>query len=65
MGVGRRVRAEVSLRTLISRIHTYAGLLTFANVILYAIVGIAALFDTRSTPAADVTRTEVPFGFLR
>jgi hypothetical protein len=39
---------------LISRIHTYAGLLTFANLILYAIVGIAALFDTRVPRAPAV-----------
>lgn len=39
---------------MISRIHTYAGLLTLANVVLYAVVGMAALFDARRTPAAVV-----------
>jgi hypothetical protein len=39
---------------LISRIHTYAALLTFANLVLYGIVGIAALFETRGKPAAEV-----------
>jgi hypothetical protein len=34
----------------ILRIHTYAGLLTFVNLMLYAVVGIAALFDTRTAP---------------
>ena len=29
------------------RIHTYTGLLTFVNLTLYAVVGIAALFDAR------------------
>ncbi len=44
---------------MISRIHTYTGLLTFANLILYGIVGIAALFDTRGIPSAVVW--EQPF----
>ena len=39
---------------MISRIHTYAGLLTLANVALYAVVGIAALFETRRAQAPEV-----------
>ena len=39
---------------MILRIHTYAGLLTFVNLILYAVVGIAALFDARTSPAPVV-----------
>jgi uncharacterized iron-regulated membrane protein len=35
---------------LITRIHTWTGLLTFLNLILYAVVGIAALFDARTPP---------------
>ncbi len=44
---------------MISRIHTYAGLLTLANLLLYALVGIAALFDSRSIPVPQVW--EQPF----
>jgi hypothetical protein len=44
---------------LIARIHTLAGLLTLANLLLYAIVGIAALWDTRGQPAVVVW--EQPF----
>jgi hypothetical protein len=39
---------------LIARIHTLAGLLTLANVLLYGVVGIAALWDTRGKPAPVV-----------
>jgi hypothetical protein len=31
-------------------IHTWTGLLTLVNLMLYAVVGIAALFDVRTTP---------------
>ena len=44
---------------MIARIHTLAGLLTFANLLLYGVVGIAALWDTRGKPAAVVW--EQPF----
>jgi PepSY-associated TM region len=44
---------------LISRIHNYAGLLTLANLMLYAVVGIAALWDTRGAAAPEVW--EQPF----
>jgi hypothetical protein len=44
---------------LISRIHTYAALLTLANLILYGVVGIAALFEPGGKPAAQVW--EQPF----
>jgi hypothetical protein len=40
---------------LIPRIHLYTGLLTFANVILYAVVGIAALFDRPRVAAPAVS----------
>ena len=44
---------------LMARIHLYAGLLTLANLALYAVVGIAALLDARVTPAPAVW--EQPF----
>ena len=37
-------------RGLGATIHSCAGLLTFVNLMLYAVVGIAALFDARTTP---------------
>ena len=39
---------------MIFRIHTYTGLLTFVNLTLYAVVGIAALFDAPTAPAPVV-----------
>ncbi len=35
---------------MILRIHTCTGLLVFVNLILYAVVGMAALFDARTAP---------------
>ena len=35
---------------MLTRIHVCAGLLAFVNLILYAVVGIAALFDARPAP---------------
>jgi uncharacterized iron-regulated membrane protein len=43
---------------LIFRIHAYTGLLTFVNLMLYGIVGIAALFDARTAPAPVVWERE-------
>jgi len=43
---------------LILRIHTCTGLLTFVNLMLYAVVGIAALFDARTAPAPVVWEQE-------
>jgi hypothetical protein len=39
---------------LIARLHSYAGLLTLANLILYAVVGIAAFFDAPGKPLPEV-----------
>jgi hypothetical protein len=44
---------------LILRIHAWTGLLTFVNLMLYAVVGIAAFFDARTVPAPVVW--EQPF----
>jgi hypothetical protein len=43
---------------LILRTHTCTGLLTFVNLILYAVVGVAALFDGRTVPPPVVWEQE-------
>jgi uncharacterized iron-regulated membrane protein len=50
---------------LIHRIHAYAGLVTYVNLMLYAVVGIAALFDARTPRAAPPALVwEQPFAVL-
>src|ERR1022692_4247589 len=47
-------------RDLIQKIHTYAGLLTFVNLMVFGIVGLSATLGSRPQDLAPVVRS-VPF----
>ena len=51
--------AKVVVLKWVARLHLYTGLLTFANLVLYAVVGMAALIVTRVSPAPVIW--EEPF----